>query len=188
MLGMPKLNGTQKTILKATVTAVAMFAFVFVVMVPLYNVLCDITGLNGKTDSTPYTAVPAAVDTSRTITVQFLATNNKGMNWEFKPSTHEVKVHPGQLGSLTFYVRNPSDQNMVGQAIPSVSPFEATDYLHKTECFCFTSQPLNGHEEKLMPLKIIVDQDLPKHIQKLTLSYTLFDITEMEKKRTAGLQ
>ena len=75
---------------------------------------------------------------------------------------------------------------MVGQAIPSVSPFDATDYLHKTECFCFTSQPLDGRGEKVMPLKIIVDQDLPKHINKLTLSYTLFDITNLNKKRTAG--
>ncbi|WP_281645336.1 cytochrome c oxidase assembly protein [Parendozoicomonas sp. Alg238-R29] len=182
-----QLNPAQKTIVKAIITAVGMFAFVFVVMVPLYNVLCKVTGLNGKTDPNPYKSVPAAVDTSRTITVQFLATNNKGMHWDFKPSTHQVKIHPGEIGSLTFYVRNPSGKNMVGQAIPSVSPFEATDYLHKTECFCFTSQPLEAHEEKLMPLKIIVDQDLPKHINKLTLSYTLFDITEMNKKRTAGL-
>ncbi len=182
-----QLNAAQKTIVKAALTAVAMFAFVFFVMVPLYNVLCKVTGLNGKTDPVPYTAVPAAVDTSRTITVQFLATNNKGMNWDFKPSTHQIKVHPGEIGSLTFYVRNPSVNDMVGQAIPSVSPFEATDYLHKTECFCFTSQPLDGREEKLMPLKIIIDQDLPKHINKLTLSYTLFDITEMNKKRTSGL-
>ncbi|CAM3489171.1 cytochrome c oxidase assembly protein [Parendozoicomonas haliclonae] len=181
-----QLNPAHKTIIKATATAVAMFAFVFWVMVPLYNVLCQVTGLNGKTDPNPYKTVPAAVDTSRTITVQFLATNNKGMNWDFKPSVHQVKVHPGEVGSLNFYVRNPSGKNMVGQAIPSVTPFEATDYLHKTECFCFTSQPLEGHEEKDMPLKIIVDQDLPKHINKLTLSYTLFDITEMNNKRTAA--
>ncbi|MCL6268489.1 cytochrome c oxidase assembly protein [Sansalvadorimonas sp. 2012CJ34-2] len=187
-----KLNPAQKTIVKAAITAVAMFAFVFWVMVPLYNVLCKVTGLNGKTDPEPYTSVPAAVDESRLITVQFLATNNKGMNWDFKPSVHQVKIHPGEIGSLSFYVRNPSDKDMVGQAIPSVSPFEATDFLHKTECFCFTSQPLEARGEKTMPLKIIVDQDLPKHIKKLTLSYTLFDITALDKrngnkKRTAGL-
>ncbi len=181
------LSPANKTIVKATATAVAMFAFVFWVMVPLYNVLCKVTGLNGKTDPVPYTAVPAAVDTSRTITVQFLATNNKGMNWDFKPSTYQIKIHPGEVGSLSFYVRNPGGKDMVGQAIPSVSPFQATDYLHKTECFCFTAQPLGAHEEKVMPLKIIVDQDLPKHINKLTLSYTLFDITGMDIKRTAGL-
>ncbi len=178
-------TATQKTIIKATTVAVAMFAFVFWGMVPLYNVLCDITGLNGKTAATPYTTVPAAVDTSRMITVQFLATNNKGMPWEFYPSVHQIKVHPGAIGSLSFYVSNPTNKDMVGQAIPSVSPFEATDYLHKTECFCFTSQPLKAGSEQDMPLKIIVDQDLPKHINKLTLSYTLFDITEMEKERTA---
>ena len=182
-----QLNAAQKTIVKAAATAVAMFAFVFWVMVPLYNVLCKVTGLNGKTDATPYTAVPAAIDTTRTITVQFLATNNKGMNWDFKPSVHQVKIHPGEIGSLSFYVRNPSNKDMVGQAIPSVTPFEATDFLHKTECFCFTSQPLEARGEKDMPLKIIIDQELPRHIKKLTLSYTLFDITDLNRKRTAGL-
>ena len=178
-----RIDPTQKTIIKATVTAVAMFAFVFWGMVPLYNVLCDITGLNGKTNDTPYTAVPAAVDTSRTVTVQFLATNNRGMDWEFRPSIQQIELHPGEVGSLNFYVRNPNDRDMVGQAIPSVSPFEGTDYLHKTECFCFQSQPLSGNAEKAMPLKIIVDQAIPRHINKLTLSYTLFDITDMDKER-----
>ena len=180
-----KIHPARKTIIKATATAVAMFAFVFWGMVPLYNVLCDITGLNGKTDDSPYTAVPAAIDTSRTITVQFLATNNGDMDWEFRPSVQQIEVHPGEIGSLSFYVRNPNSEDMVGQAIPSVSPFEATDYLHKTECFCFSAQPLGSEGEKDMPLKIIVDQDLPNHINKLTLSYTLFDITDMDKERVA---
>jgi cytochrome c oxidase assembly protein subunit 11 len=29
-----------------------------------------------------------------------------------------------------------------------------------------------------MPLKFIVDQDLPKDVRTITLSYTLFDVTE----------
>ena len=53
------------TALKLVALAVAMFAFVFVVMVPLYNVLCDALGINGKTSGQAYTAVPVAVDESR---------------------------------------------------------------------------------------------------------------------------
>ena len=41
------------TALKLVAVAVAMFAFVFVVMVPLYNVLCDALGINGKTGVRP---------------------------------------------------------------------------------------------------------------------------------------
>jgi cytochrome c oxidase assembly protein subunit 11 len=42
-------NPVVDTVAKLVTTAVAMFAFVFVVMVPLYDVLCDALGINGKT-------------------------------------------------------------------------------------------------------------------------------------------
>lgn len=173
-------KSTQRTVLRSILVACGMFAFGFA-MVPLYNVFCQVTGLNGKTDPDPYLykAAEAKVDTSREIKVQFVATKNAGMGWDFSPSTPQVTVHPGEPGLLTFVARNPSDKRMIGQAIPSVTPFEATNYLHKVECFCFTTQTLEAGEEKVMPLRIIVDQDLPKHIKKLTLSYTLFDVTHM---------
>ena len=173
-------QSTQRTVLRSILVACGMFAFGFA-MVPLYNVFCQVTGLNGKTDPDPYLykAAEAKVDTSREIKVQFVATKNAGMGWDFSPSTPQVTVHPGEPGLLTFVARNPSDKRMIGQAIPSVTPFEATNYLHKVECFCFTTQTLEAGEEKVMPLRIIVDQDLPKHIKKLTLSYTLFDVTHM---------
>lgn len=173
-------QSTKRTVLRSILVACGMFAFGFA-MVPLYNVFCQVTGLNGKTDPDPYLykAAEAKVDTSREIKVQFVATKNAGMGWDFSPSTPQVTVHPGEPGLLTFVARNPSDKRMIGQAIPSVTPFEATNYLHKVECFCFTTQTLEAGEEKVMPLRIIVDQDLPKHIKKLTLSYTLFDVTHM---------
>ena len=148
-------NPAVDTATKLVVVAVAMFAFVFVVMVPLYNVLCDALGINGKTSSKAYTSVEARVDENRTVTIQFVATNNAGMPWEFGPTT-----------------------TMVAQAIPSVSPARAAEYFHKTECFCFNQQPLEGGSSAEMPLQFIVDQDLPRDIRTITLSYTIFDVTD----------
>ena len=79
-------NPVVDTVTKLVTVAIGMFAFVFVVMVPLYDVLCDALGINGKTAGSAYTAVAAEVDESRTITVQFVATNNEGMPWDFGPS------------------------------------------------------------------------------------------------------
>ncbi len=174
---------TRRTFISSSLVAGGMFGFGFA-MVPLYNVFCKVTGLNGKTDSTPYlyNAEDAKVDTSREIKVQFVATKNAGMTWDFEPSVSQVIIHPGQVGELSFFARNPTDNRIVGQAIPSVTPFEATNYLHKVECFCFTTQTLEPREEKVMPLRIIVDQDLPKHLKKLTLSYTLFDVTHLGER------
>ena len=170
-------NPTTDTVLKLATVSVAMFAFVFVVMVPLYNVLCDALGINGKTSAQAYTAVDAAVDTGRSITVQFIATHNDGMPWEFRPQVTAMAVHPGAANDTVFFAANPTTQDMVAQAIPSVSPSRAAEYFHKTECFCFNQQPLGGESNTLMPLQFIVDQDLPKDIKTITLSYTLFDVT-----------
>jgi cytochrome c oxidase assembly protein subunit 11 len=172
-------NPTVDTVTKLVAVTVVMFAFVFVVMVPLYNVLCSALGINGKGSGQAYTSVQAGIDTGRTVTVQFIASNNDGMPWEFNPSVTEMKVHPGATNDTTFYARNPTSQAMVAQAIPSFSPSRAAEYFHKTECFCFHQQPLAAETGEEMPLQFIVDQDLPRDIHKITLSYTLFDVTEM---------
>jgi len=172
-------NPTTDTVIKLVTVAVAMFAFVFVVMVPLYNVLCDVLGINGKTDGQAYTAVQAGVDESRTVTIQFVATKNDGMPWEFSPSSTVMKVHPGAVNDTVFLARNPMPSAMVAQAIPSISPSRAVEYFHKTECFCFNQQPLDGGAAAELPLQFIVDRDLPRDIGTITLSYTIFDVTEM---------
>jgi cytochrome c oxidase assembly protein subunit 11 len=172
-------NPTLNTVTKLVAVAVVMFAFVFVVMVPLYNALCDALGINGKPSAQAYTAVPAQVDESRTVTIQFIASNNEGMPWEFAPATTMMKVHPGAVNGTVFHARNPMPNAMVAQAIPSISPARAAQYFHKTECFCFNQQPLDGETSAELPLQFIVDQDLPRDIGTITLSYTMFDVTDM---------
>ena len=177
---------TTDTVAKLGAVAVAMFAFVFVVMVPLYNVLCDALGINGKTSSEAYTSVVAQVDESRSVKVQFVATNNDGMPWAFSPDVTEMVVHPGAANDTVFFAANPTANAMIAQAIPSVSPSRAAEYFHKTECFCFEQQPLDGNSEAEMPLQFIVDQELPADIKTITLSYTLFDVTALMRDNVAS--
>ena len=170
-------SAVNKLVGKLLIVVVAMFAFVFVVMVPLYDVLCDALGINGKTGG-QYEAVAAEVDTSRTVKVQFVARNNDGMVWEFQPEAKIIRVHPGELQQTVFQAHNVAHYDMVGQAIPSISPSRAAAYFNKTECFCFNQQALDAGESADLPLRFIVDQDLPRDISTITLSYTLFDVTE----------
>jgi len=155
---------------------VAMFVFAIWVLPPLYDVFCDITGLNGKTGG-QYQAVNVVVDTSRQVRVQFLATNNEGMPWQFAPEMASIKVHPGEEVEVRYLATNPTGLTMTAQAIPSLVPFKAAEYFHKTECFCFNQQSLNAGESAELPLRFIVDQDIPKQVNTITLSYTLFDVT-----------
>ena len=173
------------TALKLSGVAVVMFAFVFVVMVPLYNVLCDVLGINGKTAGSAYTAVPVMIDESREVTVQFVAIKNNEMPWGFSPDKRIMRVHPGAANGTTFRATNPTTAPMVAQAIPSISPSRAAPYFHKTECFCFEQQGLAGLAAADMPLQFIVDQDLPRDIHTITLSYTLFDVTDAATDQVA---
>tara|TARA_R110001583_G_scaffold191391_1_gene356482 strand:- start:106 stop:690 length:585 start_codon:yes stop_codon:yes gene_type:complete len=166
----------SKLIKRLVLVVFAMFGFGFA-LVPLYDVFCDITGLNGKTNSVGVAYVADGVDTSRTVKVQFITRLAKGIPWQFEPVVNEVSVHPGEVKFVNFYAKNESQRDIVGQAVPSVSPGLAAGYFQKIECFCFTQQPLKSGEEVKMGLQFYVDLDLPAEITTLTLSYTLYDIS-----------
>lgn len=181
-------SNISRTVGRLLLVVAGMFAFGFA-LVPLYDVFCEITGINGKSFNVAadgYEAVPAAVDTSREVKILFIANNNDGMSWEFAPSQTVMRVHPGAKADTVFYAKNPMPHQMVGQAVPSVQPIRAAEYFHKTECFCFNQQVLDGEEAVEMPLQFIVDQDLPRDVRTITLSYTLFDVTEQSPQRVAA--
>ena len=172
---------------KLIALAAAMFMFAIFVLPPLYDLFCEITGIGGKTDGA-YTAVAVEVDTSRDIEVQFVATNNATMPWEFYPVEHKVLVHPGESKEIVFYAKNLTGKDMVGQAIPNVLPNNAADYFHKTECFCFNNQPLAAGDEADLAVVFIIDPDLPASVNTVTLSYTIFDITDRVSTQVSQLQ
>ncbi|WP_090267525.1 cytochrome c oxidase assembly protein [Pseudomonas panipatensis] len=167
---------TRKLVTRLLVVVVAMFVFGFA-LVPIYNVMCKTLGINGKTSGSAYQGSAQVVDESRQVKIDFVANNNIDMVWEFHPKAELLTVHPGAVNEMLFVAQNPSDHVMTAQAIPSIAPSEAAKYFHKTECFCFTQQVLKPGERIEMPVRFIVDRDLPKDIHRVTLAYTLFDIT-----------
>ena len=162
---------------KLALVVLVMFGFAFA-LVPLYDVFCRITGLNGKTAVQPATTERAVIDSKRTIQIEFLAHADTRMPWQFSGETARLSVRPGEMKLVNYRVFNPTDRTMIGQAVPSVSPGPAAAYLKKVECFCFNRQELQAGESKLMPLKFYIDPALPDDINTITLSYSLYDITQ----------
>ncbi|HPA01447.1 MAG TPA: cytochrome c oxidase assembly protein [Chiayiivirga sp.] len=153
-------------------------------LVPLYRIACEqLFGV--KLGGPGAEAVAAEVDASRWVTVEFDAGVNSGLPWAFRPAQAEVKVRPGQPTDVLYYARNESPLALVGQAVPSVAPSRASAFFNKTECFCFTEQMLAAGEERPMPVRFIVDPDLPADIHRLTLSYTFYK-NEPATQRLAG--
>ncbi|MCS5710083.1 cytochrome c oxidase assembly protein [Candidatus Berkiella aquae] len=167
----------KKQLLIMLAIVAGMFLFCFA-LVPLYNVFCKVTGLNGKTAPTAQAPV-GKVDKSRTVTVELLTTLNHAMPpGEFSGKDRKVTLHPGEYVTTSYRVKNLTNQPRVVQAIPSVTPGLAAKHVNKVECFCFVHQPLNPLEEKEFRLVFTVDPALPAQYHTLTLSYTLFDVTD----------
>jgi len=176
----------KRLVTRLLILVVAMFAFGFA-LVPIYDVMCKAFGINGKTAG-QYEG-EQVVDLTRQVRVQFLSTNAIDMVWEFHSRADEVVVNPGAVTEMLFVAYNPTDKPMTAQAVPSISPAEAAMYFHKTECFCFTQQVLQPGQRIEMPVRFIVDRDMPKDVKHLTLAYTLFDITARQPPvavRTGG--
>ena len=155
-----------------------MFAFGWL-LVPMYDVFCEITGLNGKVTGPSFLSEESkAITEQRELLVQFMTHNNESMPWVFDSERSQMRVITGNQYEANFVFYNPTNNEMVGQVIPSVSPGRGAEYFHKTECFCFEQQLLQPGEELEMPMRFIVDRGLPKNVQSINLSYALFDVTE----------
>jgi len=158
---------------KSLLLAVGMFGFGYL-MVPLYDIICEVTGLNGKTGRVSIAEANQAVAEDRFITVEFVASVNIGGSWVFEPKVKEMQVKPGELYHASYMAENLLNRPVVGQATPSVTPQAAAKYFNKTECFCFTRQPFEAKSTKEMPLTFIIDPDIPINVDRVTLSYTFF--------------
>jgi len=179
-------RNTRRTVQRLGLVVVGMFAFGYA-LVPLYDVICQVTGLNGKTGRVESASVaPGNVDRSRWVTVEFTGTTMRGLPWQFRPVEHSVRVHPGEVTTVKFVARNEAGEPITGQAVPSVAPNRAATYFKKIECFCFSQQTLNGRESKIMPVQFVVDKNLPKDVKTITLAYSFFNINRQSATKYGG--
>ena len=168
-------EGSKRTIKLLCFAVLGMFTFSFA-LVPLYDVFCEITGLNGKVELSATTNQTLETEDGRDVAIQFISHNNEQMPWIFRPSEASIKVRTGKYHTTTFYVKNTTSKTMTAQAIPSVAPSNAAAHLKKLECFCFQQQTLATHEMKKMPVVFVIDAGLPADVKTITLSYTFFEL------------
>ena len=173
-MNVDRARANGRTAWRLAIVVLAMFGFGYA-LVPLYDVLCEITGLGGRTGVVAAESLDGAVDTSRTVRVQFLGTVNSRLPWEFRPRVASMEVHPGQVYETTYFAKNLSETATVGQARPSVAPSVASLHFNKTECFCFVRQEFAPGEARDMPVRFVLSRDLPAEIATVTLSYTFFN-------------
>ena len=159
---------------KLSAIALGSFGFGFL-LVPLYNVICGITGVGDQSLLLRKAKAAEHLDPTRTITVEFLGTTASNGTFEFRPLKREIEVHPGKLYSAEFFFHNLTGRDTIAQAVPSIAPSKVTGYFHKTECFCFSPQHFTASEQRDMPVRFIIDPAIPSYVDRITLSYTFYD-------------
>jgi cytochrome c oxidase assembly protein subunit 11 len=158
---------------RLAIVAFAMFGFGYA-LVPLYYRVCEALGLNalGEVAAQPRNS---QVDLARKVTIEFDA-NAHGLAFRFRPLVNHVDVHPGELATVEYEVRNDQPVAVTAQAVPSYGPAIAANYFRKIECFCFTQQTLAPGESRRMPVVFVVDPKLPKDVTSIAISYTFFEV------------
>jgi len=152
-------------------------------LVPLYDVLCRAAGIGNAEAKDGKSTAQEAIDPTREVTIEFVADPASVGSYEFRPKVASMRVHPGKLYDTLFYARNLTGEASVAQAVPSISPTGTAKYFHKTECFCFTPQQFAAGEGRDLPLRFIVDPQLPANVDKLTLAYAFYDLTQSAPHR-----
>jgi cytochrome c oxidase assembly protein subunit 11 len=178
-----------RLIKKLLLLTAAAFAFGFA-LVPLYNVFCAATGLNGRTRdgfgvggiARPEILSNFPVDRSRTLRVEFTGTVMPGLPWEMRPRANAIDLHPGELHEITYIVRNTSRYPLVGRAIPSVSPPQAGRYFQKLECFCYEELTFAPGESRELPLRFVIRPEVDADLSELTLSYAFYPSVDTRRR------
>jgi cytochrome c oxidase assembly protein subunit 11 len=155
---------------KLLVIAVGMLGFGFA-LVPMYRQICEAIGIS---QTRVVASANTQVDTSRTLSVELLATS-AGLPWVFEAIDRSVTLHPGELRTVRYRVINTLDRPVTAHAVMNTAPAVANKYIEKRECFCFSDQTLAPGESREMPVTFRVSADAPRELTTVSLSYTFFE-------------
>ncbi|MGN6356895.1 MAG: cytochrome c oxidase assembly protein [Novosphingobium sp.] len=144
---------------------------------PLYRLFCQVTGFEGTTQRVTEAQAAEFKAIGSDMSIRFDANVERGMPWSFRPEQTIQSVQLGGRKMAIYLARNDSDKPITGRATFNVEPEVAGKYFNKVQCFCFTEQTLQPHQEVRMPVVFFVDpkiKDDPdaKGVEQITLSYT----------------
>jgi cytochrome c oxidase assembly protein subunit 11 len=178
----PRRIQIQNTMYYAASVAVTFVGLSFAA-VPLYQLLCSATGIDGtaKTGQGTKYLLDQIKPTknAKPIKITFDSSVAETMPWKFVPETRQITVVPGETALSFFKAKNPSPESIVGISTYSVVPYKAAQYFNKVQCFCFEEQRLEAGEEVDMPVFFFIDPEFStdpwmKDVSEITLHYTFF--------------
>ena len=166
--------------------AACAFGFGFA-LVPLYDVLCSVTGIGDQKLLLKASAAPlqragstvaraAATTAERWVTVEFIGRLPSVGNWQFKPVRAGLRVHPGQLYEAHFVARNLTGHDTVAQAVPDITSGTGQRLVPQDRVLLLHAAVLpQGRGARACRCASSSTRHLPESVDRLTLSYTFYD-------------
>ena len=138
----------QNKIFLSLVGAVAfMFLFSFM-LVPLYNVFCEVTGLNGKIYGPSDFFKKNNETYERQVNIKFLSTINGSAPVTFYPSEANIEVVTDKVSKTSYVATNNTNKRLtlsIVHLFPLASPLKI---LKKSNAFVLVSKYLSPMKHK----------------------------------------
>lgn len=171
------MNKNNKSLVIILSVAFAMVGLAFA-SVPLYKMFCAVTGWDGTPQILSEPAKPEDAR-DRKVIVQFNADVDRGFAWDFRPEQKRVTAQVGVSNLVSYEAKNKTAQTLTGTSVYNVSPEKAARYFHKTQCFCFARQTLQGGQRADFPIQFYLSPDFAEDpemedVKIITLSYTFY--------------
>ncbi|MEQ9110907.1 MAG: cytochrome c oxidase assembly protein [Rhodospirillaceae bacterium] len=176
MSSQPDLNRRNRRTAITAFAVVAGMVGMSYAFVPLYTLICQVTGLGGTPQ---FAAVAPEKVSTEEITVRFDANVDASLPWSFKPLERSVTIKIGEEHLMAYQATNLAATPVHGISTFNVTPIKAAQYFTKIECFCFIEQTLEPGQTVDMPVTFFVDpaileDELASDVKTITLSYTFY--------------
>ncbi|PIM94903.1 Cytochrome c oxidase assembly protein CtaG [Candidatus Hodgkinia cicadicola] len=117
------------------------------------------------------------------IQIEFITQVDKTLPCEFKCGITHVTLIPGEIIKVNYKLKNKNNNYFVSEAIYNITPFIASKYFNKLQCFCYNKMIVPPCTSMVLPLVFYIDPNIDfddgtKHIERITLTYIL---NNMEK-------
>jgi len=184
-----ELGRNNRRIALAAFTVVAFMVGVSFAFVPLYTLICQVTGLGGTPQVTEHAS---QIVSNADIDIRFDANVDRSLPWTFEPKKPKITLKLGETGVVSYLATNTSDEPVTGISTFNVTPLKVAQYFTKIECFCFIEQTLEPGQTANMPVTFYVDpalskDDLAQEVKTVTLSYTFYrSLEDIEEKEREG--
>ena len=152
-----------------------MFSFAYA-NVPLFKLFCERFGIGGagKAQGPQMVSSSTGPILDRDVQVKFMGVAASGLPVRFGPSEPLVRVIPGRPVHLGYTFTNLSDDSVFFRAVHSIAPQNAAREFQLLQCFCFEDQALAPRETRTLPVYFALTPRLPRDVNEVQLSYTLF--------------